>query len=70
MSGRTLYVALWIACITLALADLVYRKHVYFAAEEWPGFFALFGFVGCVLLALVARLVRAPLKRERDYYDR
>ena len=70
MSGRVLYVGLWVLCIALALADLVYHKHVTFEAEEWTGFFALFGFVGCALLALVARLVRAPLKREEDYYDR
>lgn len=45
-------------------------KHPYFAWEKWFGFYAIFGFVACVLLVLVAKYVLRPIvKRQEDYYD-
>jgi len=38
--------------------------------EAWPGFYAVFGFVACVILVLVAKYVLRPLvKRDEKYYD-
>lgn len=52
-------------------SDFIYHRHTYFAWEEWPAFYAVFGFVACVLLVLVAKYVLRPLvKREEDYYER
>jgi hypothetical protein len=33
------------------------------------GFYALFGFVACVTLVLIAKQMRKILKRKADYYD-
>ena len=52
--------------------DLIFPKPPkpgHFSVEEWPGFFAVFGFVACVGLAVVARGLRVLLKRREDYYD-
>ncbi len=55
--------------LLLALEPFVH-KHPYFAWEESFGFYAIYGFVACVLLVLVAKYVLRPLvKREEDYYD-
>ena len=55
--------------LLLALEPFIH-KHPYFAWEEWFGFYAIFGFVACVLLVLGAKYILRPLvKREEDYYD-
>ncbi len=55
--------------LLLALEPLV-LKHPYFAWEEWFGFYAVYGFVACVILVLGAKYILRPLvKREEDYYD-
>ncbi len=38
--------------------------------EGWPGFYAAYGFVACVLLVLTAKEMRKVLMRGEDYYDR
>jgi di/tricarboxylate transporter len=56
--------------VLLLVLEVVIHKHAYFSWEDWPGFYAIFGFVACVLLALVAKYILRPLlKREEDYYD-
>ncbi len=60
---------LFVLCALLVGIDLVYHKHGHFPFEEWPGFFAVFGVVACVGLAVVARGLRVLLKRREDYYD-
>jgi hypothetical protein len=43
--------------------------HPHFWWEHVPGFFALFGLVGCVALALIAKALSTPLlHRDEDYY--
>jgi uncharacterized membrane protein len=55
----------------LFLADGLYHRHAIFPWEEWFGFYAVFGFVACVMLVLVAKhLLRPIVMRDEDYYDR
>lgn len=57
-------------CGFLFLFDFIFPKHNHFAWEEWPGFYAIFGFIACVILVLIAKYVLRPLvKREENYYD-
>ncbi|MGQ9859745.1 MAG: hypothetical protein ACUVS3_13820 [Thermodesulfobacteriota bacterium] len=57
----------WLAALLL-LEPLVHR-HSVFPWEEWPGFYAAFGFVACVALVLAAKYVLRPLvMRKEDYY--
>ena len=58
-----------VICALLVLADFFYHKHTHFAFEGWFGFFAMFGFVMCVILVLLAKWMRKIVKRDEDYYD-
>jgi len=50
--------------------DLVYHRHTVFPWEGWFGFYAVFGFVACVVLVIVAKYVLRPVvMRDEDYYD-
>jgi len=78
---RKIYLGLWIVCLVLIAGGeglLVWDHHRSAAAgevhhgfdfERWPGFYALYGFVGCVSLLLGAKELRKVLMRDEDYYD-
>ena len=58
------------ALVVLLGVDFFVHKHIYFAWEEWPEFYAIFGFVACVVLVLTAKYILRPLvKRDEDYYE-
>jgi len=57
------------ACIMLLALDFVLHRHIAHTWERLPGFYALFGFVACVTLVLIAKQLRRLLKRPEDYYD-
>lgn len=57
------------ACVILAGLDLVVHRHVSHPWEAMIGFYAVYGFVACVLLVLLAKEMRKVLIREEDYYD-
>jgi len=38
--------------------------------EGFPGFYAAYGFIACVILVLVAKRLRGVLMRDEDYYER
>jgi len=61
--------ALFAVCTALFLADAFYHKHSHFEAENFFGFYAIFGFVVCVALVLAAKGMRIFLMRSEDYYD-
>jgi len=67
---------LFVACglvLFLDLLDLVLPFELRHAEEPWegfPGFYAAFGFVACVVLVLLAKRLRGILMRKEDYYDR
>lgn len=56
-------------CIILALLDFVIHRHVYHSLERIWLFYPIYGFVGCVLLVLVAKWMRTFLMRSESYYD-
>jgi len=57
------------ACVILAGLDLVLHRHVTHPWEAMVGFYAVYGFVACVLLVLLAKEMRKVLIRKEDYYD-
>lgn len=65
---RIIY-AVFIICAGLFLVDLIYHRHGHFVFEEWVGFYALFGFLAYVLIALLSVQLGKILKRSEDYYD-
>lgn len=71
---RWLRLALYLFCVMVLLADLVYHRKLtfkdgFFAAEGWFGFYAIYGFITVILVVVVAVGMRKLLMREEDYYD-
>ena len=57
-------------CVALFCIDFVVHKHTHMDWEAWPGFYAIYGFVACVILVLIAKYILRPLvMRGEDYYD-
>ena len=56
-------------CVILVGLDLVVHRHVSHPWETMFGFYAVYGFVACVLLVLLAKEMRKLLIRKEDYYD-
>jgi hypothetical protein len=54
--------------VTVA-AQLFIDTHPYFAVERLFAWNALYGFLACAALIVIARALGALLKRRDDYYD-
>jgi len=65
---RVLYF-LYGSCVLLFALDFVIHRHTTHSWENLWGFYAIFGFIGCVVLVLVATWMRTFLMRPEDYYD-
>lgn len=61
--------ALYVICALLFILDFILHRHVSLSWENIPGFYAIYGFVACVLLVLIAKQMRKVLMRKEDYYD-
>ncbi|MCB1725680.1 MAG: hypothetical protein KDJ39_18505 [Gammaproteobacteria bacterium] len=55
-------------CVVLVGLDLVVHRHVEHAWEGLFAFYALYGFIACVLLVLLAKEMRKIVMRDEDYY--
>ena len=59
----------YLVCAILLILDFVLHRHVIHSWDNIPGFYAIFGFVACVLLVLIAKEMRKVVMRKEDYYD-
>ena len=59
----------YIICAILFVADFIVHRHTIHPWEGFPGFFAIYGFVACVVLVVIAKEMRKVLMRKEDYYD-
>lgn len=59
----------YISLAILLVLDLFIPKHGHFSWENAPSFYAVYGFIACVSLIFVAKLLRLLVKRKEDYYD-
>ena len=72
---KKLLLGLFVGCGIFIVIDLIflitgYDKHPYLRWEKWPGFYAVYGFVSCVVLVLISKhLLRPLVMRDEDYYD-
>ncbi len=67
---KRLLIIFFIASTVVILIDLVYHRHTVFAWEDYFGFYAVFGFVACVVLVIVSKYILRPLTmRKEEYYD-
>ena len=60
----------YIICAVLLAVDFVHHRHVIHSWENLWGFYALYGFVACVALVEIAKLMRKVLMRAPDYYEK
>ena len=65
---RVIY-ALFAVCAITFIADFFVHRHVDHPWEGLFGFHAIYGFVACVVLVLIAREMRKILMRREEYYD-
>lgn len=68
---RTIRGLWWLFSALLALtvlAQLVFYVKGYFTVDGWFGFGAVFGFLSCLLMVLIAKALGVFLKRPNDYY--
>ncbi len=63
-----LLTALYIICVLLFIMDFILHRHAMNKWDDITGFYAIFGFVACVALVLIAQQMRKILKRKEDYY--
>lgn len=60
---------LTVVCILLLGLDFVVHRHLSHPLEELFGFYAIYGFVACVLLVLLAAEMRKLIMRDEDFYE-
>lgn len=66
---RKLLRVFYVICGLLVVVDFIVHRHIYHDWENIPAFYAIYGFVGCVVLVLIAKEMRKFLMRGEDYYD-
>jgi sterol desaturase/sphingolipid hydroxylase (fatty acid hydroxylase superfamily) len=59
-----------VVLVVLVLAQALIYVKGYFGVDRWFGFGAVFGFLSCLAMVLVAKGLGYALKRPEDYYDR
>jgi len=67
---RPIWIAFAIVLLATVAAGFMVDMHPHFAFESWPAFFAIYGFLACVVLVFGAKLLGVLLKRPDTYYDR
>ena len=64
-----LLVVFFASLVVLLIIDFFIHKHAKFGWEGYPDFFAAYGFISCVALIYIAKLLRLFVKRDEDYYE-
>lgn len=66
---RIVYVLVGFSVLAF-VADFFYTKKPFFAIEEVPAFYAIYGFVVSTALVLAAKQMRRVVGRPEDFYER
>lgn len=66
---KRLLIGFYIICAILVILDFVIHRHTGFSWEKIPAFYAIYGFVACVVLVVLAKEMRKFVMRKEDYYD-
>ncbi len=62
---RVFYLSLFV----LLGADFFIHKHDHVEVGNAPEFYAFYGFISCVMLIFIAKVLRVLIKRNEAYYD-
>ena len=68
---RVFYACLVVLALAEAIAPrLLYHEPAHFAFEDWPAFGSIYGFISCVAIILVSKLIgKLWLMRANNFYD-
>jgi UPF0716 family protein affecting phage T7 exclusion len=66
---RKLWIGFSVVLALVVIAQTVIYIKGYFGVDAWFGFGAVYGFVSCLLMVLVAKVLGLVLKRPQGYYD-
>lgn len=67
---RVCWVLLALLVIVDALPGVVDKEHAHSSVERWPGFWAVFGGVGCAFLIVASKAFgHLGIMKREDYYD-
>ncbi len=68
---RWFYVGLIVVALAEIVLPIVFRGgHFHFSFESFPAWGSLYGFVSCVAIIVVSKLIgKAWLMRREDHYD-
>jgi len=67
---KRLLILFYISLFILLILDLLIHRHSEFAFESSLEFYAVYGFVSCVALIFIAKILRIFVKRSEDYYSK
>lgn len=68
--ARVLRAAFYAVLAILLVLGFLVPGHPDFSWERLPGFFALYGFISCVVIIAVSKILgKLLLTRKEDYYD-
>ncbi|MCP5084409.1 MAG: hypothetical protein GY948_22190 [Alphaproteobacteria bacterium] len=56
-------------CALLVVVDFFIHRHISLVWEKIPAFYAIYGFVACVVLVILAKVMRKGVMRGENYYD-
>ncbi|MEX1257940.1 MAG: hypothetical protein WEG36_10005 [Gemmatimonadota bacterium] len=65
---RKLWIAMAIVLFLTVIPDFFLEHHPYFGFDGLPGFSAAFGFVACVFMVILSKVLGIFLKRTDRYY--
>ena len=65
---RLLWRVFAVVLVVAVAAQLLFKVKGYFTLDGWLGFGAVYGFLSCVAMVLVAKVLGWVLKRDDDYY--
>ena len=68
LGSRFTAILLAIAALLVVL-EFIFHRHGEVAAEDFPLFPALFGFLAFLFILHVGKWLRAMIMRDEDYYD-
>lgn len=60
---------LFVLCAVLVALDFFVDRTTHAPGESLPGFYAAYGFVGCVVLVLAAKQMRKVVGKRPDHYE-
>lgn len=66
---RGLWIAFSAVLALLVLAQAIVSVKGYFGADGWFGFGAAYGFLSCLAMVVLAKVLGFVLKRPEDYYE-